>query len=426
MNKMTWMAKHISTLRWIALIWIALIPPAHAQPLVILTTFSEKPVSALVADFNRQHPDIDVNIVYRRTEPAIRLMNNSSLFDVDLVLSSSAPFFNTLREKSLLRKPETLTRQLPQWLEPHTLDLGDDVVTIAYSGLGIMYKTDYLERYQLPVPSRWEDLADPVFFRHIMMSTPTQSGTTHVMVESILENYGWEQGWALLMKIGGNLASLAARSFGVSDGIARGLVGAGPVIDNYAFNSQKYFNNVGFSYLQNTALLPTYIGLTKSGKSRHASEAFIRYLLSESGQQVLDDGDMEKVPLNQPALAQKTTFTLNSETLYRRQELVKALFDTVITDHLPLLNDAWQAIYSAEARGVDSDVINEAKRLASTVPVTAEMASDPTILKLFQSEDRRRRLPSGGLTLLLEWQEQVDINLKQAIALAGNATAQED
>lgn len=396
----------------------------NAKPLVILTTFSEAPVAGLVADFKQRYPDIEVHVIYRRTAPAIRLLGQNETIGVDLAISSSASFFNTLRERQLLLKPEGF-RDIPEWLKPHSLDLSDDVVSIAYSGLGLMFNSDYLERHRIPTPTSWQDLTKPAYFRHIMMSTPAQSGTTHVMVESILQQYGWKEGWALLMRIGGNLASLSARSFGVSEGIARGLVGAGPVIDNYAFNSQKHFNNIGFRYLDDTALLPTYVGLLKTGKNSEASQAFVHYLLSRAGQNVLDTGEMAKVSLTQPYLAKRQPFTLKSDELYTRQELVRLLFDSLITHQLPLLNDAWLAIYEAETNGGNKQLIVRAKKLASDVPVSNQSANDPAFLSQFKLKDARGRLPPDVLSVQFDWQQRVAENLQLAIELSRQSLAEE-
>jgi ABC-type Fe3+ transport system substrate-binding protein len=53
------------------------------------------------------------------------------------------------------------------------------------------------------------------YFNHLVISAPSRSGTTHLTVETILQAYGWEKGWALLLNAGGNMGSITDRSFGV-------------------------------------------------------------------------------------------------------------------------------------------------------------------------------------------------------------------
>ncbi len=131
------------------------------------------------------------------------------------------------------------------------------------------------------------------------MSSPSRSGTTHLMVENILQQYGWKEGWRLLLQIGGNLASVSARSFGVSDAISRGLAGVGPVIDSFAYEDQKQFPFIGFHYQNQSPQLPSYIAAVKNVNQAAHSQNFIDYLLSDKIQQSLSTSSMNKYGLHQ-------------------------------------------------------------------------------------------------------------------------------
>ncbi|MCG6220757.1 ABC transporter substrate-binding protein, partial [Vibrio diabolicus] len=152
-----------------------------------------------------QYPGIRVEVIYRRTIPSLRLLTEAEAPSVDIIMSSSPTFFNTLDKEGLLAPLPTATIP-PDWLSPHTLGLSNKVAVVGYSSSGIMYNRHYLAKYQLPQPGSWQQLASPVFMGHVMMSSPSQSGTTHMMVESILQQYGWDRGWALLMRLGSNLS----------------------------------------------------------------------------------------------------------------------------------------------------------------------------------------------------------------------------
>src|SRR4029453_6079873 len=73
----------------------------------------------------------------------------------------------------------------------------------AISGYGLMWNTRYLQAHKLPAPKEWVDLVTPAYFGHLVMSAPSRSGTTHLTVEVILQAYGWDKGWALLLNAGG-------------------------------------------------------------------------------------------------------------------------------------------------------------------------------------------------------------------------------
>lgn len=209
-----------------------------AEPIVVLTTFSEEPMGALFEEFKQLNPDIPIQVVYRRTGPALKWVQQSSINPVDMIISSSPTFFHDLDNEGLIVAPLE-QYEMPAWLTVHDLTKSNKTIALGYSGITIMYNQRYLEKNNLPIPHTWKDLAAAQFSGHIMMSTPNNSGTTHMMVEGVLQQKGWQQGWALLREVGGNLASVSARSFGVSESISRGLVGAGVVIDSYAIDAKK-------------------------------------------------------------------------------------------------------------------------------------------------------------------------------------------
>lgn len=400
---------------------LLLAAPARAENscLVILTSFSESPIKALVDDYHRQPGSCPVRVIYRRTLPALRLLSQGGRTPVDVVISSSPTFFHALERMDLLA-PRVHSTPPPDWLSPHALVLSDKATPVGYSGIGIIYNRDYLKRAHLKVPRTWQALAEPEYRGHLMMSSPSQSGTTHMMVESILQQLGWQQGWALLMKIGSNLASVSARSFGVSEGVARGLVGAGPVIDNYALTSKARFSYVDFHYLPDTVILPTYYAVMKASPHQKMATTFLDYLLSPRGQHIISKTSTAKTPLDSPTLAKGTRFVTDKPQLYGRNQVLKVLFDQVITHQLPRLRQTWQGIYLAQ-REMKQTTANQAKlaeaiRLASTVPLTEAQALSPELAHVFEEMGQRSDNPESE-RLTQAWRAQIASQLEQALTL---------
>ncbi|MBT1446561.1 extracellular solute-binding protein [Shewanella sp. JM162201] len=402
------------------LILLCLFLPATARAqencLVILTSFSELPFKALVDDFSARE-QCQVRVVYRRTLPAIRLLTDDNQPKVDLIISSSPTLFQTLAEHKLLAKLNQ-PFDMPPWLGSHSLPSGDYVLPVAYSGIGLMYNRDYLSKYQLPQPKSWQDLARPEFSGHVMMSSPAHSGTTHMMVENILQSEGWDNGWALLMRIGGNLSSLSARSFGVSDAISRGLVGAGPVIDNYANTARSHFNYVDFNYLPDTVILPTYCALSASASHPDTAKRFISYLLSETGQANLSQPALSKIRLSDASLASHSRFVIDKERLFMRNNVIKALFEQAISQQVPKLRYTWEAIIKAEGAmkqtEANQQTIAAAKALASKVPITEAEATSGAMQQLFAGYEQE---PSAEMERTMQrWRMQVADQLEQAMA----------
>ena len=81
----------------------------------------------------------------------------------------------------------------------------------ALSGFGIIYNRPRLAELRLPEPKTWEDLAAPGFFGEVGAADPRQSGTAQVMLEVVLEAYGWDKGFEVLARIAGNVQEFLAR-----------------------------------------------------------------------------------------------------------------------------------------------------------------------------------------------------------------------
>ncbi|MCF7483495.1 ABC transporter substrate-binding protein [Vibrio sp. J1-1] len=313
---------------------------ATDNELVILTTFSQAPITALVNDFTQHYPEVAVRVVHRRTQSSLQLLSKSYMKDIDLVLSSSPFLMQELVEQNRLANMPSLV-QVPNWLSSYLLPSKDKVVAFGYSGAGIVWNKDYLAANHLPEPTRFQDLTSPVYFGHVTMSTPSRSGTMQLMVESVLSQYGWRQGWRILLNVGANLAIVSSRSFGVADYIAKGKLGLGPTVDSYALIAQRKFDYVGFSYDKDFTLMPTYIAQINRDKRDNLAESFISHLLSPAVQEQMEASTFSKTAINDSAQYYGENPVLDMEQVLPREEIINQIFDTAITKRLPELQDAW-------------------------------------------------------------------------------------
>src|SRR5262249_31417769 len=234
----------------------------------------------------------------------------------------------------------------------------------AASGYGIMFNTRYLRANNIPSPKEWDHLKNPVYFGHVGISAPSRSGTTHLTVETVLQGEGWDKGWETLLEIGGNLAQVSDRSFGVPDAVNSGQYGIGIVIDFFGLSAKASGFPVEFVYPSVTTIVPANVGIIANAKNQKAAEAFVEFLVSEEGQQILLDPKIQRLPVRPasydkaPAgypnpfkdqkLGAKVSF--NADLSEGRYELLNSLYDRLITFRLKELNAAWKAIQAAEAK----------------------------------------------------------------------------
>jgi ABC-type Fe3+ transport system substrate-binding protein len=308
----------------------------------------------------------------------------------------------------------------------------------AVSGYGLMWNTRYLALHKLPAPKEWTDLSDPRYFGHLSISAPSRSGTTHLTIEVILQAYGWEKGWALLMQMGGNMGAIAERSFGVPEAVISGQLGIGVVIDFFGLSAIASGQPIGFAYPSLTAVVPASVAVVKNGPNSDNARSFIAYLLSDEGQLRLFAPEIGRLPVV-PALYARAPngypnpFTMklggiefDDKLSSSRRNVVNALFDHIITFRHAELKSAWGAIYAAEAvapkvrapgKTLDdgSRDLVEARRLASTVPLDGKLASDKAFNAAFKDK------PDVKSRLETEWDSAAKANYAKAIDRADQA-----
>ncbi|EFB74146.1 hypothetical protein PROVRUST_04636 [Providencia rustigianii DSM 4541] len=365
---------------------------AKSDELVIATTFSPEATLAIVNSWNARPDAVPIRTINRTSASLERLLDTEALENVDLVLTSSPMLMRHLQQHNRLGMLEGIP-EYSQRLTPTILT--DSVAAVAFSGYGILANRKWMEQSQLAIPKTWDDLTDSQYQGMLLISSPSRSDTYHLMIESLLQQRGWDEGWRILLSMSGNLATVSSRSFGVADKIKAGLGGAAPIIDNYA-NILLADPELEFHYLPDSATSPTFIAITRYSLAPEKARQFIDFLLSEQGQQIFAESSTGKYPVtplveNSPRKDQQSQLLnspkpLDVQLVLKRQRLVQQLFDAAITFRLTESKDAWRAVYMAEAKLKRQ--LPEVRRLLTAMPVSAKESEDPAYYSRF--EDNRK------------------------------------
>ena len=309
----------------------------------------------------------------------------------------------------------------------------------AASGYGIMWNTRYMKAKKLPIPGTWADLMKPVYHGHVGMSAPSRSGTTHLTVETLLQGMGWEKGWSMWKSIAGNFKTVTARSFGVPDGVNSGQFGLGVVIDFFGLSAKASGFPVDFLYPPVTTLVPANIAIVKNAPNPKAAGAFIEFLLSPEGQEVLLDPKIRRLPVN-PATYAKTpkgfpnpfkdksigsAVKFDLKLSKSRYNIINSLFDVMITYRLDGLRAATKAIQAAEAKGGDAQLIKQARALVAKVPITEAKASEKDFNSIFKKKRKKKSVKVTGRQAEFEqaWDTEIKANYAKAKELAEKAAS---
>jgi ABC-type Fe3+ transport system substrate-binding protein len=300
-----------------------------------------------------------------------------------------------------VRLPEATLAALPVSIEGIPLyDPKLQWFGTALSGFGILWNKPLLARLHLPEPKTWADLAEPAFFGEVAAADPRQSGTAQVMVEVILEAYGWDKGFEMLARIAGNLKTFSRGSADIPKQVSMGNAAAALAIDFYAWTQIKLDGRDKIGYVLPaglTPITPDPIGMLKGAPDAVAARRFIEYALSPEAQRLwflrkgYPGGPVETELLRIPVLpglyrqyagVTDVLFDPSSAHLGFRHDPVKAaadrdtlkdLYGAVFVDLQPELAEAWKAVIRRglkpqEVRALCAPFVTEAElaRLART------------------------------------------------------------
>ena len=418
---------------------------AVEDKLVIVTSYPPDTTTTVKAAFEKKHPGIKVEMLRKKTTAGIKYLqetagNNRS----DMFWASAPDAFEVLKGDGLLQKYEVKVKGIPEKVGAFPINDPEGYYKgFAASGYGIMWNTRYLKAKKLPVPKTWADLAKPIYHGHVGMSAPSRSGTTHLTVETLLQGMGWAEGWAMWKAIAGNFKTVTERSFGVPDGVNSGQFGIGIVIDFFGLSSEASGFPVKFIYPPVTTLVPANIAIVKSAPHPKAAAAFIEFLLSSDGQEVLLDPKIRRLPVNPATYAKApagfpnpfedksigAAVEFDLQLSKNRYNVINSLFDVMVTYRLKDLRAATKAIQDAEAKMADKSnaaarkLIDEAKALVAAVPIEAAQASQQDFNRIFKKKRKKATTKVTGRQAEVEqgWDAQVKANYTKARTLAEKA-----
>ncbi len=415
---------------------------AASKEVIIVTSFPKELFETYKKGFEAKHPGLKVVVKQKPTSQGVTyIRETASKPEADIMWASAVDAFLVLKTDKLLAKydlPKEIAAKIPTKVGAYPIHDPDGFYFgFALSGYGMMWNKPYLQAHKLKPPAEWTDLIDPSYFGHLSISAPSRSGTTHLTVEAILQAYGWEKGWALLLNMGGNMAVITERSFGVPEGVNNGQYGIGIVIDFFGLSAIASGFPVDFAYPSLTPIVPANVGVVKGGPNPENAKQFINYLLSEEGQLLLFKKEIGRLPVI-PALYAKAPsgypnpfkmklggLDFNSKLSSLRYGVVNSLFDQIITFRLNELKEAWGAIYKAEKaieegkkKGKDvskaAAAVAEARSLVTRVPISEAKAKE----KDFNQAFKGKKKTEARAKLETEWDSMAKANYAKAKEMA--------
>jgi phosphoglycerate transport regulatory protein PgtC len=418
---------------------------AQQGKVTVVTSFSKDVTDPIKKAFEKANPGLTLEVQNRNTNAGVKFVEETrSNPQSDLFWASAPDAFEVLKNKKLLQPYKPKAQGIPEKVGAYPInDPAGTYFGFAASGYGIMWNERYLRANRIPEPKEWGDLTKAAYHNHVSIASPARSGTTHLTIETILQGEGWDKGWGTIKAMAGNFNQIAERSFGVPDAVNSGQVGIGIVIDFFAFSAQGAGFPVKFAYPSVTTVVPANVGIIAGAPNRAGAEAFIEFILSPAGQEVLLEPTIRRLPVNPEVYAKapagfpnpfkdanfKNMMTFDVDKSEARTAVVDTLFDQLITFPLNDLKAITKTMHDAEVALAKKDnaqaraALAEARKLIAAMPITEEQASkDAEIVGAFRggndAKTRRAEFEQRWASFAKENYAKAKVLADQAASLA--------
>ncbi|MDO8926731.1 MAG: extracellular solute-binding protein [Sideroxyarcus sp.] len=417
----------MKTANWMLALCLLLLPPlaAATEKVVVITSYPQEVISQFEAAFEKKYPQYRLEILWRQSRDTMNYLHQPHS-PVDVYWTPAQRNFAQLAKEGALRKLDIDLTGLPKRIGGFQISDPDGYyVAHETAGYGMAYHPAELQRLGLPVPIDWKSLTAPAYSGHVVVPIPSKVGYAPMLVDTLLQGYGWEQGWDILARVAANASLADAGATFISDDVGSGRVAVGMTMDFFAVSAIANGKPLRFTYPVRVGYSPAHIGIFKEAANLNGARTFASFVLSDEGQKLLFHPDIRKLPVRPAVYARKpegyfdpfaaarlASYDYDVATGLSRQELVSALFDALITRQHAVLKTMWSAIHQAEQRAPNDPRLQQARNHANWLPLTAAQANDAARQQLFIQRDSRTE------SLEQQWNADIANHYAQATRIA--------
>ncbi len=168
-------------------------PTPEIQEITVYSAFSDAQLDYYLPYFEREHPEIKVNLERGSTWDITRkILAQKGDVQADVIWGLAASAMIRLQVEGILEPYVPSTPQAENQLRQVANTLRDPAAQPDWVGLNI-YMTafcinpDQLTKELLPMPTSWLDLLDPIYRGRIIMPDPQHSGTGYMAVAGLIQ-----------------------------------------------------------------------------------------------------------------------------------------------------------------------------------------------------------------------------------------------
>jgi iron(III) transport system substrate-binding protein len=185
------------------LLTLVLSVSARAGEITVYTSLEEDDAKVYLDAFAKTAPDIKVNMLRLSTgDLGARMLAEKSNPRHDVIWGWAVTQMVDPRILEMLEpySPPGVDKVNQQFRDPQ----GRWFATTGYLA-AFCVNTEVLKSKNLPMPTSWQDLLNPVYKGQLIMPNPASSGTGYLQISSILQMKGEEEGWKFLHELDKNM-----------------------------------------------------------------------------------------------------------------------------------------------------------------------------------------------------------------------------
>lgn len=249
--------------------------------LIVYGSCEEEYLNAVCANFKSLY-GIDVQAQRLSTgEVAAKIEEENGHPSADVWFGGTTDPYNVSSSKGLLEQYEP--KNASHLISDKFKSTNKDWYGIYKGILGILYDKEELKRLKLDVPQDYKDLIDPKYKGLIWSSNYNTAGTAKLIINTVIQKYGHDQGIQYLVDLDKNIAQYTKSGSGPSKAIGTGecTIGIGMLHDGiYQIVDQEH-EDVGLQIPSSGASYE--VGATaifKGASHPNAAKLWIEYALS--------------------------------------------------------------------------------------------------------------------------------------------------
>lgn len=253
---------------------------AQSKTVNVYTSQPSDQMAAVLAAFNKDHPDIKVELFRSGTTEVMNKLQAefaAGAPQADVVLIADAVAMTQLKNDGrLMAYPDAPVSKLPPALvDRDKMFFGTKLITT-----GIIYNTNLVKT----PPKSWKDLLAPDVASKTIMPSPLYSGAAVIHVGTMTQQpqFGWDY-YDALAKNG----AIAGKGNGtVVEAVARGEKAYGIIIEYMAFNAKNKGSPVAFVFPEEgVSAISQPIGIIKGTDALDAAKVFVDWQLGQAAQE---------------------------------------------------------------------------------------------------------------------------------------------